>query len=254
MTRRDKAIQLMEWSQSEAASDFMNVAQVAMPVVLVPGALPAMKRYTIQPEMLPLPVDVCLQFAIGDFVRHDCSSYFDPASPWYNVFYGSYGLRSRKPDGASWGFTAAGDLDLSEFFQVPRFDYNDLTAGMFECPVPQRRFTVAAFRRLRWQPNGWHVAEVEATIPSGLHDPHTRLSYPLAHKMYGIPDPSFLTNGHAPYEPVDVVGQFFIKPVSPAGAPQPITLAWGAACPVANGGPELLRRILDVMGTTYLPL
>lgn len=251
MTKRDKAIQIMKASQAAAASDFMNAARIPMPEVLVKDALPAMKRYTIPPSLMPLPVEVCLQFAIGDFVRYDCSSYFDPESAWYNVFYGSYGIKSRKPDGAPWGFNAAGDLDLTEFFQVPRIDYNDLTAGMFECPPQQRRFTVTAFRQLRWQPsNEWFVAEVEATIPSGLHDPRTPLSYPLAHEMYGAPSRKFLANGHVPYEPVAMAGLFFIKPM--AGSPDPITFAWGAACPVANGGPDLLRRIVSEMGQKYL--
>jgi hypothetical protein len=248
---RQLALTAMQAMVAEAAGDFMNAAKIPMPVAIVPGALPGIARETVPAEALHLHVDVDMAWTIGDFVpEHDCSAYYDPSSAWYNVFYGAYGLRSYKPDGAAWGFHPDGSPDFDEFFRISEIDYDFLTAGQFGCPPSKMCFAVQVTES--GTARGWSFAEVTATIPSGLHDLATTLGNPAAYVIYGVPSPTFLAGGHAPYEQVKMRGTLFLRQVTPP--PLPITLAWGALCPdTPDGrGRELLATIIDAMGRDYL--
>jgi hypothetical protein len=138
---RNLALAAMQAMNAAAANDFMNQAKIPMPEPIAPGALPGMARETVPAEFLHMLVDVDMVFTIADFEPgYDCSAYYDPSSPWYNVFYGAYGLRSYKSDGTAWGYNPDGTPNFDEFLQVPKVDYNFLTAGMFGCPPEQMCF------------------------------------------------------------------------------------------------------------------
>jgi hypothetical protein len=225
-------------------TSFVAKAGITLPEVCVAGALDGWKYNLFPASKLNLPIDLFMQFSIGDFLANfPCSSYFQPASPWYNVFYGSYAIQSFKQGGIAWGFQASGQPDYDEFFQVPSIDYNYFTAGMFGAPASAMCFQVTS-RSPITVGNGWNGIAVEATVPSGLHQPPKPIDYPWAYLMYGVPDPGFVSAAHPEYEPVAMTGQLFIK--QKATNP-PITLAWGALCPKANGGPALLGQIVSAM-------
>ena len=252
-THRDLAIAAMKTATALAADDFMNQARVAMPVAIVPavnglGALPATMRETVPAEDLHRLVDVAMVWTIGDYLpQSDCSAYYDPSSPWYNVIYGAYGLRSYKRDGVAWGFNRDGTPNFAEFCEVSAIDYNFLTAGWLGCPPALMSFDVRHV--LQGDVKGWACAEITATIPSGLHDFTATLGEPAAYVIYGIPDSRFLTGVHKPYEPVAMRGLVYMRQV--AQTPQPITLAWGALCPDTRDGHDLMRRIVDAMAPDY---
>ncbi|HXQ20145.1 MAG TPA: hypothetical protein VN812_00630 [Candidatus Acidoferrales bacterium] len=197
-------------------------------------------------------MDLVIVWGIGDFgTTYSCSSYYDPSSPWYNVFYGLYAMRSYKRDGSAWGYTNTGQPNFDEFLQVAAVDYNYLTAGQFGCPPNLMCFAVECLTT--GSDNGWDVADVTAQIPSGLHDPTQHAANPGNYIAFGIPDPSFL-NGHSSYEPVQMSGRFYMRRLSvPSGSP-PITLVWGTACPDTSAGNTLLNTIIQALGKAYLPL
>ena len=117
-SHRELAIAAMQAATATAANDFMHQANIPMPVAIAPGALPAMIRETVYAEDLHRLVDVDMLWTIGDYVPElDCSAYYDPSSPWYNVIYGAYGLRSYKRDGAAWGFDRSGRPELRRVLQ-----------------------------------------------------------------------------------------------------------------------------------------
>ena len=242
---------LMDDSKQIIPGSFLAKAGITLPEVPVTGALNGFKYNLFPAQKLNLPIDLFMQFSIGDFLDgYPCSSYFVPDSPWYNVFYGAYGIQSFKPDGMAWGFRANGQPNYNEFFQVPSIDYNYFTAGMFCAPTSAMCFQVTQTTPITVG-NGWNGIQVQATIPSGLHQPPKPIDYPWAYLMYGIPDPNFVSTTHPEYEPVPMLGQLFIK--QKATKP-PITLAWGALCPKDSGGPALLQQIISAMSPVFLPL
>ena len=257
---RNLAVAAMQAMNALAANDFMNQAKIPMPEPIVQptsglqGALPAMARETVPAEFLHMLVDVDMVWTIADYdPGYDCSSYYDPSSPWYNVFYGAYGLRSYKADGTAWGYNPDGTPNFEEFIRVPATDYNFLTAGMFGCPPSQMCFQVT--NGVQGSRNGWDMIDVVAKVPSGLHDPAVSLADPATYVVYGVPDPGFL-NGHPAYEPVEMRGLLFLKQMAhaPQPIPQPISFGWGALCPNTDAGNQLLSVIINTMGAQYFEL
>jgi len=247
---RNLALAAMKAMNAAAANDFMNQAKISMPEPIAPGALPGMARETVPAEFLHMLVDIDMVWTIADYdPAYDCSAYYDPSSPWYNVFYGAYGLRSYKPDGSAWGYHPDGTANFTEFLQIPTVDYNFLTAGMFGCPPQLMDFDVTS--RVEGARNGWDMIDIVATIPSGLHDPSVTLADPSTYVVYGVPDPGFL-NGHAPYEHVEMRGLLFLKWMTKG--PAPISLAWGALCPHTDAGGEVLSSIITTMGEQYFQI
>ena len=87
---RDIAIGAMHATDFLAGQDFLRQAGIQTPVPQIPGALPALAREPFQCRDLKHLIDLVVIFKIGDFPDgRNCSSYFDPQSPWYNVFYGA---------------------------------------------------------------------------------------------------------------------------------------------------------------------
>lgn len=247
-SHRELAITAMQAATAMAANDFMHQAKIPMPEAIAPGALPAMIRETVLAEDLHRLVDVDMVWTIGDYVPDlDCSAYYDPSSPWYNVIYGAYGLRSYKRDGLGWGFHRGGQPNFAEFFEVSAIDYNFLTAGQFGCPASKMCFAVEHVDE--GSEHGWAFADMVATIPSGLHDFSATLGNPLAYVIYGVPPRRLLKRGHAAYEPVKMRGRVYMRQMT--RGPQPITLAWGALCPDTVAGGALRRRIINVMAKQY---
>ena len=247
---RDLAIAAMLVMQKRAAEDFVATANVQMPVVVVDGALGGMVRETVPALEVHELVDVCLQFTIGDYPSElECSSYYDRDSPWYNVFYGSYGLRSYKSGGAAWGFNGKGTPNFDELLTIAGIDYNFFTAGQFGCPPEKMCFKADVVKTGKL--DAWFWADVAATVPSGLHDPHVSLASPETYVLYGVPGKDFVAKG-SPYEEVPMKGRFYMRQMN--ADPQPITLAWGGLCPSTASGQALLETIMAAMGKKYLPL
>lgn len=243
--QRELAILAMKATNVLAGFDFLRQRDTETPVPSVPGVIPAVAREPFSSEKLGQPFDLLVVFTIGDFPSSEhCSSYYDPNSAWYNVFYGAYGIRSYKPDGVAWGYKSPGVPDYDEILKVPALDYNDLTAGPLGCP-PQKR----CFKATKVTPskkNGWDFAEVEATIPSGLHHVRDAVDPDLTYyAVFGVPDDTFLA-GRTSYEPVKMRGQMFFREVAPR-----ITLVWGGMCPDSPAGSELLQTIIGAMMPKY---
>jgi hypothetical protein len=258
-----KAVMLASRQTLETSflAPFLTKRGVKMPETKVGGALEGWKYNLLLPKDVLLPVHALMQFSIGDFLaapNPPCSSYFDPTSGWYNVFYGSYAVLSGKPDGEPFGFDSSGKPNFPEFSDIPRIDYTYLTAGMFGCPPQMMNFKADATSITPVPPSppevldGWHQVQVEATIPSGLHRVPKPVDYPLAYLMYGVPDPAFLAASPGEYHPVAMRGQLFMKLMGGDGTW--ITFVWGALCPVVNGGPALLNEIITQMSLDYLRL
>jgi hypothetical protein len=167
-------------------------------------------------------------------LRRDCSAYFDPGSPWYNVSYGAYGIRSHKPLGSAWGFHQDGEPDFDELLEVVALDYDFLIA---QPPVDRLAFHVESLTKSMQGP--WAVAEILATIPSGLHAG-------AASTVFGVASPAF-TAGRKDFEPVAMVGKLFFRCVQPR-----LTLAWGGLTPATPAGEELLEKIVSAMARLYL--
>lgn len=241
--------------QTRAPNDFMTAAQIDMPLVLsVSGALPAMARHVVPAKEVHELVDLCMQFTIGDYEPGlECSSYYNPDSPWYNVFFGAYGLRSYKPDGSAWGYDRGGQRNFYELLDLVQIDYNFFTAAMLGCPADQLCFTVKTVNPVAVS-NNWDAADVAATIPSALHDPQATLGDPSTYLFYGVPDQKLVAS-RPPYHPVDMRGRLHMKRMPTKGPEKhPITLAWGGLCPDTAPGQVLLDTILNEMGTKYLRL
>jgi hypothetical protein len=177
-------------------------------------------------------------------------------------------MRSYKPGGAAWGYTGS-QPNFDEFLgEVAGVDYNYFTAGQFGCPPEMMSFKVQSVSQPQSR-NGWDSVDVTAQVPSGLHDPtapplkgpppprsHDAPWYPANMGNYiafGIPDPSFLT-GHSPYEPVPMVGRFYMRQLSVKVEWSPITLVWGTACPNTAAGKALLETIMQALEKAYLQL
>src|SRR5215831_13713287 len=114
-TLRDQiAIAVMRTTQQAAFefNDFMIKAGVSMPrCKQIPGALGdlngnAIARGQFSADEMKLKCDMVNEWGIGAYrPEMDCSTIYDPGSPWYNTFYGSYALLSHKPNGSAWGYS-----------------------------------------------------------------------------------------------------------------------------------------------------
>ena len=235
------------------ANDFMGAAKIPLPCPSVNGALDALAREMVPAQTMHMPMDLVIVYRIGDYPASlECSTYYDPNSVWYNVFYGGYGIRSYKRDGSAWGYNPDGTPDFEEFFRVPELDYNFFTAAQFGCPADLMSFKVDHYTA--YKKNGWDTADVEVTVPSGLHNAVTALANPESYIIYGVPDPSFM-RGHRDFEPVKMRGRMSMRsfPQQPSPSPQ-ITVAWGTVCPDNDEGQKLLNTIIDALGKEYFAL
>ena len=137
---RDAAIQAMH---TPVADDFLKTAGVETPVPDVPGVIPAVGRRFYGALELKRLFDLLVIWRHGDF-NGDCSAYFDPRSPWYNVSYGAYGIRSHKPLGTAVGFHRDGEPDFDELLEVVALDYDFLIC---EPPVDKLAFHIESLTK-----------------------------------------------------------------------------------------------------------
>src|SRR6266481_249114 len=238
---REVALHMMKLTQKVALNDFLARNGVHTPVPNVPGGISEYARVTFPSAVLKgLPLDLVVTWTIGDYPGNlSCSAYYDPQSPWYNVFYGAYGVLSHKPDGTYWGYDGAGAPDVDEMLEVPKADYNDLTAGQLGCPPTKRIFAVKSKKTST--KGRWDHADVTAVVPSGLHNlGEAWHANPMYYVIFGFPDPE-LAKGHDSYERVDMAGEMFFQRLPTTAAGDRITLAWGGMCPDTAAGHALLQ-------------
>jgi hypothetical protein len=245
---RDTAILTMRGTQAAPKDDFLLRNEIATPIPIVPGAIPEHAQVLFPSLLLGLPADLLVIFTIADFPGDSiCSSYYDPRSPWYNVFYGAYGVRSLKRDGSWWGYRANGDTDFDEILEVPELDYNYLTAAQLGCPRDRQSFRIKS--RVTRKIDCWDATEAVAVVPSGLHRTEDAINAnPTYYSIFGFPDPK-LIGGRPSYEPVDMRGRMFFRRATVAG--ERITLVWGAMCPETPAGNALLTTIIDALRLVY---
>lgn len=242
-------------AQSIAKPDFMAKAGLPMPGVTVDGSLPATLRTEVSALDLRLPAELVLNWTIGDYPEGtERSAFYDPASPWYGVFFGSYALRSYKRDGQAWGYERPGKPLFEEFLRVVEIDYNYFMAGLFGCPPERMSFQVQ--KLISSRAGDWDCAQVDAITPSGLHNPALSLRNPATYVTYGIPETE-LWSGREPFEPLSMHGTMYMRQVpqeriDPAIG-QPITLAFGALCRDTAEGQYLLQEIMGALMKAYLP-
>ena len=245
--QRELALLAMRATPLPGRDDFLTRAGVATPVPAVPGSLGAVARECFDSFKLKHPFDLVVVFTVGDFPEGSgCSAYFDPQSPWYNVFYGAYGIRSYKQDGGAWGFTSRGHPDVDEVLQVVRLDYDFLTAGELGCPPARMCFRPLAVEVAR--EGDWHTADVTCLVPSGLHRLEEAKAPDLTYyTVFGVPDARHLPPGRASYEPVRMRGHVAWKPVG-----ERLTLAWGGLFPDTPEGQALRQRVRAAQAPLYL--
>ncbi len=269
---RALALATMAATKATLPFDFLQKNAIASPVPVVPGSLGGPARVFFPSAFLRMPCDLMVVWTIADFPDDRiCSRYYDPGSPWYQVFYGAYGIRSTKPGGAHWGYRSNGQPDYDEIFEIPKKDYNDLTAGQLGCPPAKRCFEIQSSTPLPTR-GRWNGAEVQCRIPSGIHhalgDAEEVKRFeawltaagsvsagwlnPAYYLVFGVPDPAMVPRNHPEYEPVVMRGQLYFRPVTEVRH-EPITLVWGACCPDTSAGNELLRRIMDDLAARYPP-
>jgi hypothetical protein len=264
---RELAVATMRVTQTVTKSfDFLTSNGVATPMPNVAGALPEHARVQFPSAFLGMKCDIVVVWNIADFPgdRH-CSSYYDPRSPWYNVFFGAYGIRSLKPDGSYWGYKPDGTPDFDEIFQIPKKDYNDLTAGQLGCPPEKRVFQIRDFRTDKV--GRWDHADVHCIIPSGVHRALEIESLedwlaesgikpedwpnPSYYLIFGKPDERMIPAGTPSYEPVEMRGDLFFRKIDEKRTERPLTLVFGSCCPVANGGQALRAQIVAALSALY---
>ena len=288
-------------TKANSKHDFLAPAGIQAPVPYVQGALPHFARvfFRHDPKMplpsgldlkVPFAADMSVNWTIGERSGlHGASLYWDPQSPWYNVFYGAYGVRSHKQDKNPWGFKdAKGTLpDVDEMLRVPEFDYNYLTAGQLGCPPAKRCFKVTK-QTAPTLIGGWFHVGIECRIPSGLHKALIQpveidLSKPkksleatfgdlgtelkkltkdaptidtVLHKATIMYNAYMLIMGlpdkkYSDQLPTDYAPVDMIGEMYFKWMKDDITLAWGALCPRTGAGTALADHILDVMAPHY---
>jgi hypothetical protein len=245
--RRELAVLAMRSTPFPGTGEnLLAQAGISAPVPALPGSIGAVAHESFQARETLRFFDLMVIFTIGDFASDASGSeYFNPRSPWYNVFYGAYGLRSYKPDGSAWGFHADGSPHVAEMLEIPELDYNFLTAGALGCPPSRMCFRADEVKTGRHR--SWHVLDVAATIPSGLHHARDAESPELkSYVLFGRPEGHHLTGVRQSYEPVRMRGRMLYKAVGPR-----LTLVWGGLCPDTSEGQKLLSNVLDAMDPLY---
>ena len=244
--QRQLALMAMSATPLPGKTNFLEELGVPTPVPPVPGSIGAVAHEPFLAFDTKRMMDLLVAFTIGDFPSGvGCSEYFNPKSPWYNVFYGAYGVRSYKRNGAPWGFKSDGRPDVEEMLEVPHLDYNFLTAGELGCPASRMCFEVLDVAQGREGP--WHTADVACRIPSGLHRVEDAEAPDLTYyAVFGVPEEDYLAGGRESYEPVRMRGRMYWRPVA-----ERLTLVWGGLCPDTPEGQKLMRTIIDTMTPHY---
>ncbi|NTX06541.1 hypothetical protein HUA75_32735 [Myxococcus sp. CA040A] len=244
--QRELAVMAMNATPLPGKTNFLEEVGIATPVPRIRGSIGAVAREPFLAFDNKRLFDLLVAFTIADFPDGaGCSDYFNPHSPWYNVFYGAYGVRSYKRDGNPWGFRSDGRPDVEEMLEIPRLDYNFLTAGELGCPASRMCFEVREVTTGRQ--GAWHSADVACVIPSGLHRTEDADAPDLSYyAVFGMPEEDYLAGGRESYEPVAMRGRMYWRPVADR-----LTLVWGGLCPDTPEGQSLMHGIIDAMTPVY---
>ncbi len=62
------------------------------------------------------------------------SSFFQQDSPYFNSFYGAYIVKENGDGSKEYGYTAEGNPDIDEIFELSRYDFLNLVLKSFGCP------------------------------------------------------------------------------------------------------------------------
>lgn len=245
---RELAALAMRSTPLPGQKNFLAEAGIAPQVPALPGSIGEVAHEPFRAEELKRLFDLVVIFTMGDFPQGAaCSSYFDPSSPWYNVFYGAYGVRSHKLDGNPWGFRSDGRPNLDEMLELPWLDYNFLTAGSLGCPPSRMCFRVEDVKRDK--EGAWHTAEIACIVPSGLHRMKDAVSPDLTYyAVFGVPEEHYLSSQRESYEPVRMRGKMYFRHIA-----ERTTLVWGGLCPDTPDGQRLFNSILEAMTPHYGP-
>lgn len=135
-----------------------------------------------------------------------CSYLYDPASPYYNSFYGAYLVRD-----SSNATLAAGGMDEDRVADIAGFDFFQLVLGDFGLETGDRVFDFTVTDRAEgvtyagWE--GWTRVEAEFTVNGSAHN---RRQGVLSYLQYGAPNFGPVAAEFAPVEMCGTVyGRYF---------------------------------------------
>ncbi len=174
-----------------------------------------------------LKLTILYNFPAFDLLK-GCSRVYDPASPYYNGFYGAYlvcreksgreqsGGNEETSAGANdeilpYGFLADGSLDPEAAAQVPRFDFQKLVLRDLGIEADELVFD---WEIVNNQPkvtylgiDGWTRADARLTV-NGMQ--HQKEDFRRSYLQYGPPGYSLPdARAEADFAPVDMIGRVY---------------------------------------------
>ena len=172
------------------------------PFVMTFAADSAYAAYTGQPDAR---LTILYNFPSFDYAR-GCSRLYDPASPYYNAFYGAYLVRD-KGNAA----LAAGAPEEGAVASIAAFDFFTLVLVDFGLGAADRVFD---FTVTRWEQDvtfagysGWTRAEAVFTVNGCAHNPREGVR---SYLQYGAPGFGPVAAEFAPVEMHGLVlGRYF---------------------------------------------
>ena len=170
------------------------------------------RRFTGAPDV---KLTILYNFPAFDLLK-GCSRLYDPASPYYNGFYGAYLVCYEDDDeeasGAAYGFLPDGSLDLMTVAQVPQFDFQKLVLQdfgigrdqmVFDWEVSKSRQNVSYLGI-----DGWTRADAELSVNGTWHEAD---QFHRSYLQYGPPRYDLLEYSlpEEPFAPVEMTGRVY---------------------------------------------
>lgn len=177
------------------------------------------RHFTGEPD---LKLTILYNFPAFDFLK-GCSALYDPASPYYNGFYGAYlvcreaggGSKSTAADdsgnAAPYGFLEDGSLDAGAAAQVPQFDFQKLVlqdfgiardALVFDWEISKSRQNVNYLGL-----DGWTRVDARLRVNGTWHEAD---GFHRSYLQYG--PPGYILSENRPEEafaPVEMTGRVY---------------------------------------------
>lgn len=176
------------------------------------------RRFTGEPD---LKLTILYNFPAFD-LRKGCSRLYDPASPYYNSFYGAYlvspedsvGNKGGSADAggspAPYGFLEDGRLDVEATAQVPQFDFQKLVLRDFgierdelifdwEVSKSEQRVTYLGI-------DGWTRVDAKLTVNGTQHEAD---GFRRSYLQYGPPEYTLSEVKAEDFAPVEMVGRLY---------------------------------------------
>lgn len=158
-----------------------------------------------------LSLTILYNFPAFDW-KKGCSRLYDPASPYYNSFYGAYLVDGKTKEGLPYGFGPDGELDPKTTAQVPQFDFQRLVLA--DLGISQSRMVfdwkISDIKKdvFYAESEGWTRVDAELTV-NGVF--HKKEDYRRSYLQYGPPSSTFADGNIAPFEPVEMKGRLYGK-------------------------------------------